>query len=316
MCRLGFINNERNKFIGDSLAVASSYYSSSNHDGFGYSYINKYNKNIIFKTEEKAATYWLRCGIHHIVSNNLIFHMRIGTTGEVADRNSHPFKSEDGQYVLMHNGIITNYEEYKKELISNGHIFTSETDSEILLHSFEENGFDMIAVLKHKNVSGYMRLLIQNTFTNELYLYTDSENMSVVRTDNGLTGFSDNSMFEGNVEINNNIFYIIQNGIIKDTIDAGKIARNTNKYCWNNNINYWNKGNYWNDTLLGNDTLRDNEINTEINTEMNTEITLSNKELRYLNKKRIKEGYGRLSNKDKNVSFEYYSYWFADYDYL
>ena len=67
-----------------------------------------------------------------------IAHTRWATHGGVSQRNAHPQLSCRGEVAIVHNGIIENYLELKKELESRGHKFTSETDSEVIAHLIEE----------------------------------------------------------------------------------------------------------------------------------------------------------------------------------
>lgn len=67
-----------------------------------------------------------------------IGHTRWATHGEPSDRNSHPHTSASGRLSMIHNGIIENYAPLKKELISKGYSFTSDTDTEVLLNFIED----------------------------------------------------------------------------------------------------------------------------------------------------------------------------------
>ena len=71
-----------------------------------------------------------------------IGHTRWATHGRPTEENAHPHRDCKGRIVVVHNGIIENYLELKRELIAEGHTFVTETDTEVVAHLVEKEWKD------------------------------------------------------------------------------------------------------------------------------------------------------------------------------
>jgi glucosamine--fructose-6-phosphate aminotransferase (isomerizing) len=102
-------------------------------------------------------------------------HTRWATHGEPSDRNSHPHTSFQGRLAIIHNGIIENYSSLKETLLSRGHIFSSDTDTEVLIHLIEDiqsqTGLDIreaVRIALDKVIGAYAIVIMDQDKPDEL----------------------------------------------------------------------------------------------------------------------------------------------------
>lgn len=87
---------------------------------------------------------------------------------DLSDEGSQPMYNEDRSCVLVFNGEIYNYQEIRSELLKKGHIFKSDTDSEVVVHAYEEYGTDLL-----QKVRGMFAFAIWDTKNETMFLARD-----------------------------------------------------------------------------------------------------------------------------------------------
>jgi len=96
------------------------------------------NEMSLYKTKGKVSDLKKITRQKNVEGNLALGHTRRATHGVPNDENSHPHLSNSGKLVIVHNGIIENYDTIKKELIARGYTFKSDTDTEVLINLIEE----------------------------------------------------------------------------------------------------------------------------------------------------------------------------------
>ena len=131
------------------------------YDSFGF-FISGKNENFLLKETGKISEY-KNNSIENIKGNLGIAHTRWATTGSVTQANAHPHFDCKKNIFVVHNGIIENYKELKEKLISEGHKFSSETDSEIIAHLIEkyfENNLEQAVRKALKDLRGTYGIVV------------------------------------------------------------------------------------------------------------------------------------------------------------
>lgn len=126
-----------------------------------------------------------------------IGHTRWATHGQVTEANAHPHFGCDSKIVSVHNGIIENYSEIKKVLMGKGHVFISETDSEVVPHLVEEHmkklGFNDACISAAKELKGSYALLISDGI--KMFAAKNESPLAIGKGETGIYVASDASAF-------------------------------------------------------------------------------------------------------------------------
>ncbi|MDL2280941.1 glutamine--fructose-6-phosphate transaminase (isomerizing) [Selenomonadales bacterium OttesenSCG-928-I06] len=117
-----------------------------------------------------------------------IGHTRWATHGRPSTINSHPHTDCDGNFVVVHNGIIENYQSLKEMLIERGHIFKSETDTEVVAHLLEElyDGDFLTAVQKTlRKLEGSYALVFLSKYQPDTIICSKKDNPLIIGLGDG-----------------------------------------------------------------------------------------------------------------------------------
>jgi glucosamine--fructose-6-phosphate aminotransferase (isomerizing) len=107
------------------------------YDSAGVAVLNGKGTITVRKDEGRVKELEQRYNVARLRGKVGVAHTRWATHGGVSQKNAHPHLSCKGEVAIVHNGIIENHLELKKELESTGHSFASETDSEVIAHLIE-----------------------------------------------------------------------------------------------------------------------------------------------------------------------------------
>lgn len=182
------------------------------YDSAGVALYDGHHINVC-KTKGKVTDLESRVSTEILASGTLgIGHTRWATHGVPNDINSHPHYSNSKDLVIIHNGIIENYEALKNELTKRGYTFTSDTDTEVLINLIEEiknkNNFKLgkaVQVALNEVVGAYAIAVFDKKKPNEIIVARLGSPLAIGIGDDEYFIASDATPF---IEYTNNAIYL------------------------------------------------------------------------------------------------------------
>jgi len=137
MCGIvGIVQRDTTK-IGKNIIDSLKKLEYRGYDSVGIATIDN-NQVIVSKEEGKISEVIEKIQFDDLHGKIAIGHTRWATHGPPSKENSHPHTDCKNEIAVIHNGIIENFQSLKEELVNQGHIFQSETDTEIIPHLIEQ----------------------------------------------------------------------------------------------------------------------------------------------------------------------------------
>lgn len=166
------------------------------YDSAGVAMISDDAQLSVYKTKGKVSDLEDFCKDKDLSGHVGIAHTRWATHGEPSSRNAHPHYSESKNLAIIHNGIIENYNEIKRNLIANGVHFRSDTDTEVLIQLIEyvqnKKNLDLLTAVQlslHQVIGAYAIAILDKKNPNQIIAARKQSPLVV--------GIGDNEFFLG-----------------------------------------------------------------------------------------------------------------------
>lgn len=162
------------------------------YDSVGFA-VSRHGKVIVRKSKGKILDVDKKLGFDEFDGVVGIGHTRWATHGEPNDVNAHPHTDCRGGIAVVHNGIIHNYLEFKEMLKARGHVFKSDTDTEVVPHLLEElisKGFSVLDAVRK------LAKILKGAYALAIIVSSDPSKIYFVRNVSPLViGIQDNAVF-------------------------------------------------------------------------------------------------------------------------
>lgn len=166
------------------------------YDSAGVAMVSDNAQLNVYKTKGKVSDLEDYCKDKDLSGHVGIAHTRWATHGEPSSRNAHPHYSESKNLAIIHNGIIENYNEIKRNLIANGVHFRSDTDTEVLIQLIEyvqnKKNLDLLTAVQlslHQVIGAYAIAILDKKNPNQIIAARKQSPLVV--------GIGDNEFFLG-----------------------------------------------------------------------------------------------------------------------
>ncbi len=193
MCGIVGIVQKNKTIIGQDITNALTKLEYRGYDSIGIATLNGETLDLL-KDQGKISEVVEKVDLTGMKGKLGIGHTRWATHGPPTKENSHPHMDCDKKIAVVHNGIIENFQELKRELIVKGHKFKSETDTEIIPHLIEE--FMKTENLNLKDASIKTIKKLEGTYAICIMSVYDKENIFCSKKDSPLViGVNNDKMF-------------------------------------------------------------------------------------------------------------------------
>ena len=260
MCGIIFILSKHNNNVIDYIFNALQLIQNRGYDSMGICYYNNSdNKYDIIKyaSNNNNDCYDLlknKFINNQIYSNIALGHTRWATHGGKTDYNSHPHISQNGNIILVHNGIINNFLDIKNKLINHNFSFYSETDTEIIANLIEyyliymSNNIEDAIQNTINELEGTWALIIIYTKQLDTYYITRQGSPLLLGTNENYTICTSES--DGFIGLIYDYIVLDNHDIIKVTNNDYKSINNNKEYAikkvsYDNIVNSSNPYPYW-----------------------------------------------------------------------
>lgn len=195
------------------------------YDSAGVAIINDDNQLNVYKTIGKVSDLEDFCKDKNVSGHVGIAHTRWATHGVPSSKNAHPHLSESKDLAIIHNGIIENYSVIKRNLISNGVSFRSDTDTEVLIQLIEyvkkKKNLDLLTAVQlslHQVIGAYAIAILDKNNPNQIIAARKQSPLVV--------GVGDNEFFLGSdaspiIEYTDKVVYLDDGNIAVIRNDEG-----------------------------------------------------------------------------------------------